>query len=254
MLFQDHHRPTQISSTTAVYITLLLITVRHIFANTFPRIHIADKELSTELDLRMITMLDALSLDQMHLIFSLVSDWQIEKVVDPLSGEDAYCCEVELLQVMDEHFKEEGIDRYCNCGTFDEYDEVMVKSMRGPFVDGKPAGRRGVVIEILFDDYYPYYDEDIAEELPVQEPYYPNEAIRKERMLNTSRNHRAVWKRCVPVQASNPSFDLFPHMHTTRGRLIMQHILLDLAELAHGRPIQYLALYTRDLLMIAEQS
>lgn len=57
-----------------------------------------------------------------------------------------------------------------------------------------------------------------------------------------------MWKRLAPLSRSAQATELFPNKGTTRGRLMIQHILLDLYEITRYRPIKYLALYERNLL------
>lgn len=43
-------------------------------------------------------------------------------------------------------------------------------------------------------------------------------------------------------------YSMLPARHTLRGRSILKHMLLDLEDMINGRPIAYLALYSKDLL------
>lgn len=180
----------------------------------------------------------------MRLIFSLVSDWQVEKILDPIDINQQTCTKF----VIETGWKYAS-DRLVYRGTRDgskvdiwaEWTLPMHTPRKGAAYGSDPEPMDGYVSSLeyftrevdLFDD-----GDEHAVEIP--------NSLFKPRCITyyDSATLRAYWK-----PSSSPYQPTFlPDLHTVRGFQILQLILSDLRQVNLKEPIRYLALYSRDLI------
>lgn len=199
----------------------------------------------------LINMFD-LSLDQHKLAFSLVSDWQIGKVVDPLPGEAAFCVQLKKDNESGTSFWGEKIDSYV--GTIYGKAGFSADVTVGYIAENKEykgTSVRGFVRNMSYNLHQaPVQSKDGAKK-PVGGIYIPKGCA------NFGYNDflhmwQALRRRILPLPPLVQPSSLHPAMHTTRGRLIVQQMLLDLGEIINDRPIKYLALYERNLIVAVD--
>lgn len=195
-------------------------------------------------------MLDALSLDQMELAFSLVSDWQVEKVVDPVPGEAPYFCSLYEPGTAAYRYGNGMVYHIAEPSTISG-DEVEVECVKNPKKARRPAGSKGVAVNILYQSHPGLSKIEIQQDrdMSVQHFYYPKEFSRRF-VFDT---YEAEWEHDIPARQPANTFGLYPNIRTARGRLIIQQIMLDLVDILQGQPINYLALYNRNLLVEKQQ-